>query len=52
MIDRFGLIIEVPEVTADMLLAPTADEPSHVIAQRVEAVRIFTAALKIRALIA
>ncbi len=43
MIDRFDLIIEVPEVTADMLLAPTANEPSHVIAQRVEAARAYAA---------
>ena len=43
MINRFDLIIEVPEVTADMLLAPTANEPSHVIAQRVEAAWAFAA---------
>jgi magnesium chelatase family protein len=43
MTDRFDLIIEVPEVTADMLLAPTANEPSHVIAQRVEAARAYAA---------
>jgi magnesium chelatase family protein len=43
MIDRFDLIIEVPEVTADLLLAPTANEPSHVIAQRVEAARAYAA---------
>ena len=43
MIDRFDLIIEVPAVTADMLLAPTANEPRHVIAQRVEAARAYAA---------
>ena len=44
MIDRFELIIEAPEVTADMLLAPTANELSHFIAQRVEAAWAFAAA--------
>ena len=44
MIDRFDLIIEVQEVTADMLLAPTANESSHVIAQCIEAAWAFAAA--------
>ena len=44
MIDRFDLIFEVQEVTADLLLALTANESSHVIAQRVEAARAFAAA--------
>jgi magnesium chelatase family protein len=43
MIDRFDLIIEVQEVTADMLLAPTANKPSHAIAQRVVVARVFAA---------
>ena len=43
MIDRFDLIIEVPEATADMLLAPTSNESSQAIAQRVEAARAFSA---------
>jgi len=43
MIDRFDLIIEVPEVTPDMLLTPKISETSHVIANRVAAARAYAA---------
>jgi len=43
MIDRFDLIIEVPEVTPDMLFAPPSSETSAVIATRVAAARAFAA---------
>ena len=43
MIDRFDLIFEVQEVTADLLLALTANKPSHAIAQRVVVARAFAA---------
>ena len=39
MIDRFDLIIEVPEVTSDMLFNSKISETSHVIANRVAAAR-------------
>ena len=37
MIDRFDLIIEVPEVIPATLFAPAASETTAVIARRVEA---------------
>ena len=43
IIDRLNLIIEVQEVTADMLLTPTANKPSHAIVQRVVVARAFAA---------
>ena len=39
MIDRFDLIIEVPEVTLANLFSPAASETTAVIARRVEAAR-------------
>jgi magnesium chelatase family protein len=43
MIDRFDLIIEVPEVTPDMLLTTTPSESTDVIAQRVVAAKAYAA---------
>lgn len=43
MIDRFDLIIEVPEVTSDMLFTSKISETSHVIANRVAAARAYAA---------
>jgi len=43
MIDRFDLIIEVPEVTPDMLLTNTPSESTDVIAQRVVAAKAYAA---------
>ena len=41
MIDRFDLIIEVPEVTPATLFSPAASETTAVIARRVEAARAY-----------
>ena len=41
MIDRFDLIIEVPEVTPATLFSPVASETTAVIARRVEAARAY-----------
>jgi magnesium chelatase family protein len=43
MIDRFDLIIEVPEVTSEMLFTSKISETSHVIANRVAAARAYAA---------
>ena len=41
MIDRFDMIIEVPEVSGSLLLRDTAGEPSVSVARRVAAARDF-----------
>ena len=41
MLDRFDLIIEVPEVTPATLFSPAASETTAVIARRVEAARAY-----------
>ena len=43
MIDRFDLIIEVPEVTIDMIFTPKISETSHVIANCVAAAQAYAA---------
>ena len=43
MIDRFDLIIEVPEVTPATLFSPAVSETTAVITRRVEAARVYTA---------
>jgi magnesium chelatase family protein len=43
MIDRFDLIIEVPEVTSEMLFTSKISETSHVIANLVAAARAYAA---------
>ena len=43
MIDRFDLIIEVLEVTSDMLFTPKISENSHAIANRVAVARAYAA---------
>ena len=43
MIDRFDLIIEVPEVTPATLFATAVSETTTVIARRVEAARAYAA---------
>ena len=43
IIHRFDLIIELPEVTSDMLLTPKISETSHVIANRVATAQAYAA---------
>ena len=50
MIDRFDLIIEVPEVTIDMIFTPKISETSHVIANCVAAAQAYAATWPIQLL--